>query len=117
MNRKAHTKTGLSWIAHNRLDYKWYRTFLHRHSDRIRSRVVENLDPKRWKVSHTDVESLYTIMEDLRKKYPDLPSKNIANLDETNLTPERRKSRVLASKGALPVHCERSPFAMTPASP
>jgi hypothetical protein len=89
VNRKAHTKIGLSWIAHNKLDYKWYRKFLQRHSNRIRSRVVENQDPKRWKVSYKDVESLYTIMEDLRKKYPDLPAKNIANLDETNLTPER----------------------------
>jgi hypothetical protein len=63
VNRKAHTKTRMSWIAHNRPDYKWYRKFLQRHSDMIRSRVVENLDPKRWRVSYTDVESLYTIME------------------------------------------------------
>jgi len=119
MNRKAHTKTRLSWIAHNRPDYKWYRNFLQRHSNSIRSRVVENLDPKRWKVSYKDVESLYTIMEDFRKKYPYLPSKNIANLDETNLTLDGRKSQVLASKGARRTHtlCNDARFSMTDRSP
>ena len=54
-------------------------------------------------------------MEDLRKKSHDLPSKNIANLDETNLTLERRKSRVLASKGARRTHtlCNDARFSMT----
>jgi hypothetical protein len=114
VNRKAHTTTGMSWIAHNRPDYKWYRKFMQRHSDRIKSRVVESIDPKRWKVSYTDVEFIYTIMEDLRKTYPDLPSKNIANLDETNLTPERRKSRVITSKGARRTHtlCNVARFSM-----
>jgi len=100
VGRKAHMRTGRSWIANDKLDYSWYRKFFHRHSDKIRSRVVENLDPKRWKISFTDVESLYTIMDDLHKKYTNIPTKNIANLDETNLTPERRKSPVLTSKGA-----------------
>jgi hypothetical protein len=58
VGRKAHTKSGSSWIANNKPGYSWYRKFLHRHLDKIRSRVVENLDPKRWKVSFTDVEYL-----------------------------------------------------------
>jgi hypothetical protein len=115
VDRKADTKTGKAWIANNQPCYTWYRRFLDRHSDKIRSRVVENLDPKRWKVSFDDVKSLYIIMDELRKKYPDLPAANIANLDETNLTPERRKSRVLAAKGAKRTHslCNDARFSMT----
>jgi len=115
VDRKAKTKTGASWIKNNKPCYSWYQKFLRRHSDKIRSRAVENLDPKRWKVSYSDVESLYTIMDELRKKYPDLPSKNIATLDETSLTPERRKTRVLAAKGAKRTHtlCNDARFSMT----
>eukprot|EP00873_Tetraselmis_striata_P020029 jgi/Tetstr1/440293/TSEL_003055.t1 len=55
--------------------------------DRIRSRVVENLDPKRWKVTLDDLKSLYAILDNMRKIYPDLPARNVCNLDETNITP------------------------------
>jgi hypothetical protein len=46
---------------------------------------------------------------------PDLPDGNVANLDETSLTPERRKSRVLAAKGARRTHtlCNDARFSMT----
>eukprot|EP00873_Tetraselmis_striata_P032851 jgi/Tetstr1/453115/TSEL_040138.t1 len=74
------------------------------HVKSIRDRVVENLDPKRWDVKEEQVKSQYDILADLYKKYPDLPANNIANLDETNLTPERRKSKVLAAKGARRTH-------------
>lgn len=112
---KAETKTGKAWIQNRRPSYTWYREFLKRHSDRISSRVCENLDPKRWKVTYNDVKSLYTIMEKLQENYPNLPARNICNLDETNLTPERRKSRVLAAKGARRSHtlCNEARFSMT----
>eukprot|EP00873_Tetraselmis_striata_P016270 jgi/Tetstr1/436534/TSEL_025359.t1 len=46
---KANIATGKAWLNNNKPSYTWHRRFLERHSDRIRSRVVENLDPKRWK--------------------------------------------------------------------
>eukprot|EP00873_Tetraselmis_striata_P006199 jgi/Tetstr1/426463/TSEL_016764.t1 len=112
---KANTATGKAWLNNNKPSYTWYRRFLERHSDRIRSRVVENLDPKRWKVTLDDLKSLYDILDNLRKIYPDLPARNVCNLDETNITPERRKSRVLAAKGARRTHtlCNEARFSMT----
>ena len=103
------------WVANSRPSYTWYRSFLQRHKDKISSRVVENLDPKRWRVSLPAVESLYSIMHDLLLRYPGLPAANICNLDETNLTPERRKSRVLAARGARRTHtlCNEARFSMT----
>lgn len=102
---KAEHPVAQSWLFHQRPSYSWYRSFLHRHSDVMRSRVCENLDPKRWKVDYGAVKSLYDIMGDIKKRFPNLPASNVCNLDETNLTPERRKSRVLAAKGARRTHC------------
>eukprot|EP00873_Tetraselmis_striata_P041716 jgi/Tetstr1/461980/TSEL_007053.t1 len=112
---KANTATGKAWLNNNKPSYTWYRRFLERHSDRIRSRVVENLDPKWWKVALDDLKSLYDILDNLRKIYPDLPARNVCNLDETNITHERRKSKVLAAKGARRTHtlCNEARFSMT----
>eukprot|EP00873_Tetraselmis_striata_P028288 jgi/Tetstr1/448552/TSEL_035810.t1 len=92
--------TAKKWLANGNPSYGWYRRFPHRYRDQIRDRVVENLDPKRWDVKEEQVKSLYDILAYLYKKYPDLHASNIANLDETNLIPERRKSKVMAAKGA-----------------
>lgn len=112
---KASHPVGQRWLVNNRPSYSWYRSFLERHKSRISSRVVENLDPKRWKVSLPAVESLYKIMQMLIQRYPGLPASNVCNLDETNLTPERRKSRVLAARGARRTHtlCNEARFSMT----
>ena len=106
VHNKADHPAAKAWLANNRPSYTWYRRFLWRHRDRIRSRVVENLDPKRWKVSLPAVKSLYDVMQQIMEDYPGLPAANICNLDETNLTPERRKSRVLAT-GLWPVDFDR----------
>lgn len=112
---KADHPVAESWLKHERPSYSWYRAFLDRHFDVIRSRVCENLDPKRWKVDYESVKSLYDIMEQICEQYPNLPAANVCNLDETNLTPERRKSRVLAAKGARRTHtlCNDARFSMT----
>ena len=112
---KAYSPVAKKLLDNNRPSYSWYRKFLQRHQDKISSRVVENLDPKRWKVSLPAVESLYSIMHQLVQRYPRLPASNICNLDETNLTPERRKSRVLAARGARRTHalCNEARFSMT----
>ena len=54
-------------------------------------------------------------MEETLRRYPGLPAANICNLDETNLTPERRRSRVLAARGARRTHtlCNEARFSMT----
>lgn len=67
---KADHPVAKKWLEHNRPSYSWYRRFLLRHRDKISSRVVENLDPKRWKVSLPAVESLYNIMHQLVQRYP-----------------------------------------------
>ena len=96
--------TGKAWLRNGQPSYRWYRYFLNRHNDKIRERVVDNLDPKRWFVSVEDVKSLYEIMGSLVKKYPEIDGSDICNLDETNITPEGRKSKVLAAKGARRTH-------------
>eukprot|EP00873_Tetraselmis_striata_P036245 jgi/Tetstr1/456509/TSEL_043231.t1 len=53
----ANTATGKAWLNNNKPSYTWCRRFLERHSDRVRSRVVENLDPKRWKVTLHDLRN------------------------------------------------------------
>eukprot|EP00873_Tetraselmis_striata_P000195 jgi/Tetstr1/420459/TSEL_011572.t1 len=101
---KQDTQSGKAWLKNGAPGYTWYRRFLNRQHDRIRARVVDNLDPKRWFVTYKDCKSLGDIMEKLLKLYPGTKASNIANLDETNITPETRKSRVLAAKGARRTH-------------
>eukprot|EP00873_Tetraselmis_striata_P043083 jgi/Tetstr1/463347/TSEL_008270.t1 len=106
---KANTATGKAWLNNNKPIYTWYRRFLERHSDRIRSRVVENLDPKRWKVTLDDLKSLYDILDNMRKIYPDLPARNVCNLDETNITlvaTAEAKLMLRDNKKSMKVHCE-----------
>jgi hypothetical protein len=83
--------------------------------DIIGSWVAENLDPKRWNVSVAAVQSLHDIIHELEERYPELPTANICNLDETNVTPERRSSMVLAAKGARRTHTlsDEARFSMT----
>jgi hypothetical protein len=76
-----------TWLKNNQPIYSWYRSFLNGQGDIIRSRVAENLDPKRWKVFVAAVKSLYDIMHEMEERYPELLAANICNLDETNLTP------------------------------
>jgi hypothetical protein len=80
-----------------------------RQRDIIKSRVAENMDPKRWKVFVAGVKSLYDIMQELVERYPELPAANICNLDETNMAPGRRPRWLLAAK----VRGARTPFIMT----
>mmetsp|Transcript_18423 Transcript_18423/g.51632 ORF Transcript_18423/g.51632 Transcript_18423/m.51632 type:complete len:191 (-) Transcript_18423:38-610(-) len=68
--------------------------------------VVHGLDP----LSISMLFSLFLFVAFVASKhkrltdYPGLPAANICNLDETNQTPERRKSRVLAARGARRTH-------------
>ena len=61
------------------------------------------------------VQPLYVVMEELMAKYPNLLATNLCNLDETNLTPERRKTKVLVRRGARRTHtlCNDARFNMT----
>mmetsp|Transcript_7319 Transcript_7319/g.18784 ORF Transcript_7319/g.18784 Transcript_7319/m.18784 type:complete len:294 (-) Transcript_7319:69-950(-) len=97
------SRSAKRWLKNGRVKYSWYRRFLARHPE-LRERVVDNRDPKRWKVSVADIKSLYDILERYRQAYPGLTPAYIANLDETGLTPERRKKRCLAAKGARRTH-------------
>jgi hypothetical protein len=54
-------------------------------------------------------------MHELEERCPELPSANICNLNETNMTPERRPSIVLGAKAARRTHtlCGEARFSMT----
>ena len=100
MQRSAAAK---KWLKKGAVSYSWYRRFLARHPE-ISKRVVDSLDPKRWKVKLDDVKSLYGILEMYRQMYPGLTPAHIANLNETGLTPDHRKQKCIAKRGARRTH-------------
>jgi len=71
---KKDTEQGKQWLKHDTPSQAWFRAFLNRHHDRIRSRVSQNLDPKRWKVTVKDCRSLYDVLEKIHDEYPGLPA-------------------------------------------
>eukprot|EP00951_Prasinocladus_malaysianus_P036509 scaffold385137_cov38-Prasinocladus_malaysianus.AAC.1 len=97
------SRSAKRWLKKGTVKYSWYRRFLARHPQ-LSERVVDNLDPKRWKVSVEDIKSLYDILDRYRVLYPGLTPGHIANLDETGLTPDRRKKVCLAKTGARRTH-------------
>eukprot|EP00873_Tetraselmis_striata_P008533 jgi/Tetstr1/428797/TSEL_018784.t1 len=62
---KQDTQSGKAWLKNGAPGYTWYRRFLNRHHDRIRARVVDNLDPKRWFVTYKDCIDFSMVSSDI----------------------------------------------------
>lgn len=73
------------------------RGFLNRHKDKLRIRTVTNYSRKRASV---DSNILNAYFDNLEKSLAGIPSENIFNYDETNLTDNPGKKKCITKKGA-----------------
>lgn len=75
---------------------EWIRSFLKRHP-RLTLRFASNISQKR---ASTDENTIKSYVANLSKVLKDIPPSNIWNFDETNLTDDPGKKRVLIKKGS-----------------
>eukprot|EP00873_Tetraselmis_striata_P000023 jgi/Tetstr1/420287/TSEL_001036.t1 len=91
---------------------------MERHHDRLRGRIVNNLDEKRFNVRQSVVKEFFDAREEIFRKFPNMPFNNICNLDETGLQAAAgKKKRVYVAPGTRRTHrrnitCRFSPTAL-----
>ena len=73
---------------------KWYKKFLSRHFDTIRSRMCQNIKTSSAKVSPSDIDSY---INNLKEVIANVPASNIINYDETNSTVNSDRSKCVYS--------------------
>ena len=75
---------------------EWARSFLKRHSQRIRSRTCQNI-----KTSRADLtsETFVQYFNNLREVLADVPANNILNYDETNLSDDPGAEKLIFKRG------------------
>ncbi|XP_050398247.1 uncharacterized protein LOC130010689 [Patella vulgata] len=75
----------------------WVNCFVKRHKGRLTSRFCQNIKVKRAEVS---AESLNQYFDNLEASLADVPSSNILNYDETNLTDDPGKKKCIFRRGS-----------------
>lgn len=71
-------------------------SFMERHKDRLRDRVCQNIKRTRAAISH-DVVNKY--FDNLEKELANVPASNIVNYDETNLSDDPGRKKVISKRG------------------
>jgi len=71
-------------------------SFLKRHKSELSVRLCQNLKRARAAVSRDEVK---TYFENLEKELKDIPPQNIINYDETNLSDDPKRKRVIVKRG------------------
>jgi len=77
----------------------WCKGFLRRHPD-LAKRKSDPLDRARRQANPEKVKNYFDILEGIFKQYPNLPSTNILNLDETHVSAWDSVRIVFARKGS-----------------
>ena len=74
----------------------WAVSFLKRHKDRINNRMCQNISKKRAKIN---TETINSCFDELEKTLERIPPENIINYDETNLTDDPGRKRMIFKRG------------------
>ncbi len=74
----------------------WAQSFLDRHSEQIRQRVVPNVPRSRAAIGPEIIRKYF---ENLTESIKDVPPVNIFNYDETNVSDDPGKRRILCKRG------------------
>ena len=77
----------------------WLESYLKRHSDMLRMRLCQNISRKRAGVSKTAVIEYFN---NLQVTLEDIPPQNIINYDETNLSDDPGRKKVVVKRGTNP---------------
>ena len=75
----------------------WAFSFMRRHKDRIKNRLCQNISKKRAGVGH---ETINLYFQELEKSLDGVPPENIINYNETNLTDDPGRRRMIFKRGA-----------------
>ena len=76
--------------------HDWALSFMKRHSDQIKNRMCQNITKKRAGVN---VETVNNNFAELSKTLEGVPPQNIINYDETNLTDDPGRRRMIFRRG------------------
>lgn len=74
----------------------WCSSFMERHKDRIKNRLCQNISRKRAEVSKESIEQFFT---ELEQSIDGVPPQNIINYDETNLTDDPGRKKLIFKRG------------------
>ena len=75
----------------------WAYSFLRRHKDRIKNRLCQNISKKRARVDQQIINEYFI---ELANTLNGVPPENIINYDETNLTDDPGRRRMICKRGA-----------------
>ena len=91
-------KRGISLPAFkdNMLSADWARSFMERHQNELTVRICQNIKRSRAKVSPEILEQYF---ENLADTLEGVPPSNIMNYDETNLSNDPGRKRVIMKRG------------------
>ncbi|KAK3765045.1 hypothetical protein RRG08_023563 [Elysia crispata] len=76
--------------------HDWALSFMKRHSDQIKNRMCQNITKKR---AGFNVETVNNYFAELSKTLQGVPPQNIINYDETNLTDDPGRRRMIFRRG------------------
>lgn len=76
--------------------YAWCRSFLARHNCILSERFAENIKRARAQLDHTTISNYFT---ELNNSLQDVPPEAIINFDETNITDDPGKPKVIVRRG------------------
>lgn len=71
-------------------------SFMKRHKDTLRTRICQNIKRSRAAISATDINNYF---DHLYEELKDVPSSNIINYDETNLSDDPGRKKIITKRG------------------
>ena len=83
-------------FVNNKPGYDWAKSFLKRHKDQISERMAQNIKRSRAAVSPNMIKSY---CNELKETLKDVPAANILNYDETNLSDDPGRSKLVFKRG------------------
>ena len=75
---------------------EWAKSFMSRHANKLSSRLVQNINPKRAQVDSAVINSYFDYME---ADIEGIPPENIINFDETNLSDDPGRIKAISKRG------------------
>ena len=87
---------GINCFKNNMLSKEWVESFVKANSDLLSHRICQNINPFRASVSPEIVEKFFV---NFAQNIEGVPSQNMLNYDQTNLSDDPRKKKVIMKKG------------------
>lgn len=87
----------VSRFSNNMPGTKWAHSFLKRHRETLSRRVSQNIKTERAKVTKAMLTKFYN---NLKESIEGVPPENIINYDETNLTDDPGKKKIIVRRGS-----------------